>query len=68
MSIAMEDDIKKWTAKRKSVLVPDIIQGKTTVAEASRAYNLPPSERRVIKGWRTPFGPILRTSGENEDS
>lgn len=43
-----EEDIKRWTAKRKSALVLEIIQGKTTVAEASRAYDLPPSE---IEGW-----------------
>jgi hypothetical protein len=36
MSMAMDDEIKRWTAKRKSALVLDIIQGKTTVAEASR--------------------------------
>ncbi|MBO2969089.1 DUF1153 domain-containing protein [Burkholderia pseudomallei] len=40
--------IKRWTAKRKSALVLDIIQGKTTVAEASRAYDLSPSE---VEGW-----------------
>ena len=48
MSTKMEEDIKRWTAKRKSALVLDIIQGKTTVAEASRAYDLPPSE---VEGW-----------------
>ena len=48
MSTKMEEDVKRWTAKRKSVLVLDIIQGKTTVAEASRAYDLPASE---IEGW-----------------
>lgn len=30
MSMKMEDEIKRWTAKRKSALVLDIIQGKTT--------------------------------------
>jgi len=44
----MEEDIKRWTAKRKTALVLDIVQGKTTVAEASRAYDLPPSE---IEDW-----------------
>ena len=44
MSTLMEDEIKRWTAKRKTALVLDIIQGKTTVAEASRAFDLPPSE------------------------
>ncbi|WP_055325300.1 DUF1153 domain-containing protein [Ralstonia solanacearum] len=44
MGTKMEEDIKRWTAKRKSALVLDISQGKTTVAEASRAYDLSPSE------------------------
>jgi transposase-like protein len=48
MSKAMEEDIKRWTAKRKSALVLDIIQGKTTVAEASRSYDLSPSE---VENW-----------------
>lgn len=48
MSTVMEDEIKRWTAKRKSALVVEIIQGKTSVSEASRAYDLPPSE---IEGW-----------------
>ena len=48
MSETLEDGIKRWTAKRKSALVVEIIQGKTTVAEASRAFDLTPSE---IEGW-----------------
>ncbi|OMS16665.1 transposase, partial [Burkholderia pseudomallei] len=48
MSTKMNEDIKRWTARRKSALVLDIIQGKTTVAEASRAYDLSPSE---IENW-----------------
>jgi len=40
----MEEDIKRWTAQRKTALVLEVIQDKTTVAEASRAYDLPPSE------------------------
>lgn len=43
-----EDEIKRWTAKRKSTLVLEIIQDKTTVAEASRAYDLSPSE---VESW-----------------
>jgi transposase-like protein len=43
MSVVMEDEIKRWTAKRKSALVLEIIQGKKTVAEASRQFDLPPS-------------------------
>jgi transposase-like protein len=48
MSELMDEQIKRWTAKRKSALVLEIIQGKTTVGEASTAYDLPPSE---IENW-----------------
>jgi transposase-like protein len=48
MSTLMDDEIKRWTARRKSALVLEIIQGKTTVAEASRTHDLPPSE---IEKW-----------------
>lgn len=34
--------------ERKAALVTEIIQGKTTVAEASRAFDMPPSE---IEEW-----------------
>jgi len=48
MGMKMDEEVKRWTAKRKSALVLDIIQGKATVAEASRAYDLSPSE---IENW-----------------
>lgn len=48
MSTLMDEEIKRWTAKRKTALVLEIIQGKTSVSEASRAHDLPPSE---IEGW-----------------
>ena len=48
MSAVMEEDIKRWTARRKAALVLEIIQGKTTVAEASRSFDVPPSE---IEEW-----------------
>jgi len=48
MSMVMEEEVKRWTAKRKAALVTEIIQGKTTVAEASRAFDMPPSE---IEEW-----------------
>ena len=44
----MEEEIKRWTARRKSVLVVEIIQGKTTIAEARRQFDLTPAE---IEGW-----------------
>jgi transposase-like protein len=40
--------IKRWTARRKAALVLEIIQGKTTVAEASRSFDITPSE---IEEW-----------------
>ena len=46
--MTMDDSIKRWTAKRKTALVIEIIQGKTTVAEASRSFDLTPSE---IESW-----------------
>ncbi len=48
MSNMQDEDIKRWTAKRKSALVLDIIQGKATVAEVSRQFDLPPAE---IEDW-----------------
>jgi hypothetical protein len=40
----MEDDLKRWTAKRKTALLLEFIKGKTALAEASCADDLPPSE------------------------
>src|SRR5690606_11332012 len=48
MSITMDEEIKRWTARRKSALVLDIIQSKVTIAEASRQFDLTPSE---IEEW-----------------
>ena len=48
MSVVMDTEIKRWMARRKSALVLEIIQGKTTVAEASRAFDLTPAE---IESW-----------------
>ena len=48
MSAMMGDSIKRWTAKRKMALVVEIIQGKTTLAAASRAHDLSASE---IECW-----------------
>ena len=48
MSVIVEEDFKRWTAKRKAALVMDVIQGKTSVSEASRSFDLLPSE---IEQW-----------------
>ena len=48
MSTTMEEEFKRWTAKRKTLLVLDILHGRTTVADASRTFDLVPSE---IEEW-----------------
>src|SRR3990167_4229538 len=48
MSTVIEDVIKRWTAKRKTALVLGIIQGKSTISDASRAFDLNPSE---VEQW-----------------
>jgi transposase-like protein len=48
MRMTMEDDIKRWTAKRKAALVMEIIQGKASISEASRAFDVSPAE---IEEW-----------------
>jgi transposase-like protein len=48
MSIEMDEEIKRWTARRKSALVLEILQGRTMVSEASRQYDLQPSE---VEAW-----------------
>ena len=58
MSMTMEDDIKRWTAKRKAALVMEIIQGKTSISEASRAFDVSPAEieewvDEASEGWKT---------------
>ena len=48
MSTLTGENIKRWAARRKTALVLEIIQGKTSIAEASRAYDLSPSE---VEAW-----------------
>lgn len=43
-----EEEIRRWTAKRKSALVLEILQGKTTISAASRSFDISPSE---IESW-----------------
>jgi hypothetical protein len=40
MSIEMDEEIKRWTTRRKSALVLDISHGKITVNESSRQFDL----------------------------
>jgi transposase-like protein len=44
----MDEEIKRWTARRKTAVILEIIHGKTTVAEVSRPFDLTPSE---IEDW-----------------
>ena len=65
MSTMMDEEIKRWTARRKTALVLEIIQGKTTVAQAAREFDLTPSEieewiDQGKRAWRTRCGPSPR--------
>lgn len=53
-----EKTIKRWTAKRRTALVLEILRGQTTVQEASRQHGLKVSE---IQHWRDEF----LSAGEN---
>ena len=46
------NEIKRWTAKRRTALVLEILQGKTTAAEAARRHCLKVSE---IEDWKNKF-------------
>ena len=73
MSVTMDDGIKRWTAKRKTALVVEIIQGKTTMAEASRSFDLSPLRSMAgsmmpSAGWRMPYGRTRWRSASNTRS
>jgi transposase-like protein len=44
----MSEEVKRWTSKRKASLVIQILKGQTSLSEASREFDLPPSE---IQSW-----------------
>jgi len=48
----MEDDIKRLTANRMAALVMEFIQGKTSISEASRAFDVSPGLDPVIQSRR----------------
>jgi hypothetical protein len=48
MGVIVEEDFKCWTAKRKAALLTETLQGKTSVFEAARSFDLSPSE---IEDW-----------------
>ena len=43
-----QEEIKRFTAKKKAAIVMDIFQGKTTITEVSRKHDLTPA---VIEEW-----------------
>jgi len=48
VGVIVEEDFKRWTAKRKAALGTEILQGKASVSEAARSFDLSPSE---IEDW-----------------
>ena len=69
MSANSDDTLKRWTAKRRTALVLEILRGDTTVAEAARKYGLIVGE---IEEWRDRFlagaENALRSRPLNEDA
>lgn len=43
-----QEMVKRWTAKRKSALVMDIIKGSISISNASRQHDISPSE---LESW-----------------
>ncbi|MEC9398224.1 MAG: integrase core domain-containing protein [Myxococcota bacterium] len=58
MSTDLPDEIKRWTAKRRTALVLELLRGETTVHGAARKHGLKPSE---IQHWQETF----LAAGEN---
>jgi transposase-like protein len=46
------EDVKRWTAKRRSALVLSVLRGETSAQEAARAHGLTVAE---IEGWKVKF-------------
>ena len=49
---ALNTEIKRWTAKRRGVLVLSILKGETTPRDASRKHGLKVTE---IQDWKARF-------------
>ncbi|RVU44712.1 hypothetical protein EA187_09215 [Lujinxingia sediminis] len=48
MSEELPEDIKRWTSKRRTALVLQIIRGETTVNVAARQYSAPPDNQTTL--------------------
>ena len=58
MTETLPNDIKRWTAKRRTALVLQIIRGETTVRKAAREHGLKASD---VQHWFDSF----MSGGEN---
>ncbi len=47
-----QDEVQRWTAKRRAALVLEILKGKTTIAEAARTHGLTVAE---VERWKERF-------------
>ena len=47
-----DEDVKRWTAKRRAALVLEILRGETTAAEAARKHGLTVAE---VEDWKERF-------------
>jgi transposase-like protein len=52
ISSSPEPDVKRWTTKRRSALVLEILRGDTTAAEAARKHGLTVAE---VEDWKERF-------------
>lgn len=47
-----QEDVQRWTAKRRATLILEILKGKTTIAEAARTHGLTVAE---VERWKERF-------------
>jgi len=63
-----QEDVQRWTAKRRAALVLEILKGKTTIAEAARTHGLTVAE---VERWKERFlswaENALRSCPRNEE-
>ena len=47
-----QEDVQRWTAKRRATLILEILKGNTTIAEAARTHGLTVAE---VERWKERF-------------
>ena len=52
MANGQDEQLKRWTAKRRAALVMEILRGDTSVAEAARKHGVTVAE---VEDWRERF-------------